>query len=59
MTPQQNTKIERVVEGVESLATAIVGAHPYGGHRQFENVQNARRELREALAEVFKPVLIQ
>lgn len=61
MTPAQNTKIESVVEGVESLSNAIVALHaaPNGPKRAgaFDNVQNARKELRDALAEFLKPAL--
>lgn len=61
-TPQANTKIERVIEGFESLTLAIaagVKAELSGdaARRQFEIVQSAREECREALHEFMKPTL--
>jgi hypothetical protein len=59
-TPENNTKIERVVEAVESLTHAVVSNHTAPKGRRaatFNNVQDARGELREALAEFVKPVL--
>lgn len=59
-TPAQNTKIERVVEGVESLANAVA-AHqraPSGkGGNSFNVVLDARKELRTALAQFLQPAL--
>jgi len=64
MTPQANTKIERAVEAFESLAIAVVEAQrgnssEMPGQRRmlFDNVQDAREELRNALAEFITPTL--
>lgn len=61
MSVQANTKVERVVEGVESLAQAIVANHAavdqHSLQATFQNVAIARDELRDALAELLKPVL--
>lgn len=57
---QANTKIERAVEAVESLTTAVVAAHtilPGQRAMQFDNVRDARQELRDAFAEFLSPVL--
>lgn len=59
-TPAQNTKIERVVEGVESLANAVA-AHqraPSGkGSKSFNVVLEARKELHAALSQFLQPAL--
>lgn len=61
MTPQAITKIERVVEAVESLTVSInaMQAEEDGTKRVrlFETVQDSRKELREALTEFVKPIL--
>lgn len=59
-TPAQNTKIERVVEGVESLAVAVVAhqaAEKGRRGRTFNVVLEARKELHGALAEFLRPTL--
>ena len=61
-SPQANTKIERAVEAVESLTIAVVAAqakpHPLGGSTGlYNNVRDARQELRDAFAEFLSPVL--
>jgi hypothetical protein len=55
------TKVERVVEAVESLVVSVnamqaaVDAH--SRRRLFETVQDSRSELREALKEFTAPIL--
>jgi len=61
-SPQANTKIERAVEAVEGLTVAVVAAqtkpHPFGGSNTlYNNVKDARQELRDAFAEFLAPVL--
>jgi hypothetical protein len=62
-SPQANTKIERAVEAVEGLAVAVVAAqvHKSGAasesRMRFDNVGDARQELRDAFAEFLSPVL--
>lgn len=55
---QVNYKIERAAEAVESLAVAVTAAH---GHpvpsKMFNNVRDARQELREAFTEFLAPTL--
>ena len=55
---QANYKIERAAEAVESLAVAVAAAqgHPVPS-KMFNNVRDARQELREAFAEFLSPVL--
>jgi hypothetical protein len=60
MTPEQNTKIERVIEGMESLTNAVVELQsaPKGRRaKAFNAVQEARSELRKGLVEFLKPAL--
>lgn len=60
---QANTKIERAVEAIESLTIAVVTAQhgvvglPDETRRRYENVKDARQELRDAFAEFLSPVL--
>ena len=62
-SPQQNTKIERAVEAVESLTIAVVAAQikksgvPGESRMHYTNVSNARQELRDAFADFLSPVL--
>jgi hypothetical protein len=60
MSAVTETKIERVVEAVESLATAVVAqqrAAPDENPMKMENVCDARKELRTALADFLRPAL--
>ena len=61
---QQNTKIERAVEAIEGLTIAVVSAQ--GGNKsglpgeslmRYNNVRDARQEVREAFADFLSPVL--
>jgi len=52
-----NTKIEQVVEAVESLALAAAKRGGSGSTGSFQDVIDAREELRHALAELLQPVL--
>lgn len=63
-TPQANTKIERAVESIEGLVRAVVAAQ--GGNKsglpgestmRYNNVRDARQEVRDAFAEFLAPVL--
>ena len=63
-SPQANTKIERAVEAVEGLTVAVVAAQvnnrsgmPGESRMRFDNVSDARQELRDAFAEFLSPVL--
>jgi hypothetical protein len=63
-SPQQNTKIERAVEAVEGLSIAVVAAQlgnksglPGESKMRYNNVQDARQELRDAFADFLSPVL--
>jgi hypothetical protein len=58
-SPQANTKIERAVEAVESLTLAIIIAQigKKHGSPRFDDVKDARQELRDAFAEFLSPVL--
>ena len=55
--PQVNTKIERAVEAVESLTVAVVNAAHQGNRESFDNVKDARQELRVAFSEFITPTL--
>jgi hypothetical protein len=63
-SPQANTKIEHAVEAVEGLTVAVVAAQrgnksgmPGESRMRFNNVSDARQELRDAFAEFLSPVL--
>lgn len=59
-TPEQNTKIERVVEGVESLANAVTAHQAAPKSRRgksFNDVLAARKELHTALRDFLRPAL--
>jgi predicted amidohydrolase YtcJ len=57
-SPQENTKVERMVEAIEALTVAVaVNVRPMPGRGQFENVKAARADLSDALREFLKPTL--
>lgn len=60
--PATNTKIERITEATEALVLATVvrtteKLEPNQGSNTYQNVLDARAELREAFDELLKPVL--
>jgi len=61
MSPQARTKVERVVEAVESMAVSVnaMQNEPDGQTRVklFATVQDSRKELRDALTEFVAPIL--
>jgi hypothetical protein len=54
--PAVNTKVERAVEAVESLARACA-AKDSGDFGNEANIADARTELADALRDVLQPVL--
>ena len=56
-SPQVNTKIERAVEAIESLSVAVAAQVRAKNTTSFQNVVDARQELRDALAEFVAPIL--
>lgn len=60
-TPQAETKIERVVESVESLALAIVAnsiaVDDKSRRATFTDIQTARDESKQALRDFLTPTL--
>lgn len=58
-----NAKIERAVEAVENLTVAVVAAQsaiaglPAECERRYNDVRDARKELRTAFGEFLAPVL--
>lgn len=59
-TPQQNTKIERAVEAIESLTNAVVTLRDKPDDDRtaaMKDVMEARQECREALASFLQPML--
>lgn len=60
MSTQTNTKIERAVESIESLANAVVTLREKPDddrNAAFRDVLEARAECSEAFADFLKPVL--
>ena len=57
--PQQETKIERVTDAIESLARAVVAhqSNPMNPRACFDHVRDAREEVATALRELLQPTL--
>lgn len=57
--PQQETKIERVTDAIESLARAVVAhqSNPMSPRACFDHVRDAREEVATALRELLQPTL--
>ena len=60
-TPQQETKVERTTEAIESLVVAAVAARTNTDESRsaefFDNVAAARSDLKEAIGTLLKPIL--
>lgn len=60
-SPIVATKIERTVEAIESLSVAIVASIVHDDRTKaaalFDNVANARKEVRDALQDLVAPTL--
>lgn len=60
-TPQQETKIERTAEAIESLVVATVAAKTNTDQSRsaefFDNVAAARSDLRESIGTLLQPIL--
>ena len=58
-SPQENTKVERVVEAVEGLTVAVAANVRGGGTHGsgFEDVKAARKDLSDALHDFLRPTL--
>ena len=57
-TPQHETKIEALTEAIETLAIAVSkSVVSHGGSEAFAEVTDARKTVRDALAEFLKPSL--